>query len=152
VTNEQSRKRTWVVALAGVGSLMAALDTLVVASALSTIRPDLRAASLLRARRGPLRGGVGGVRAGGPDRGAPADGHGAAVAGLALHRLEPDGLRYATFKLPDGVTFIHLADSDGAGSPLSDLAAFKAFQAGVRERCDEPPVVSELSEIGSFAW
>ena len=69
-----------------------------------------------------------------------------------LHRLEPDGLRYATFKLPDGVTFIHLADTGGAGNPLTELAAFKAFQAGVRERCDEPPVVSELSDVGSFGW
>ena len=68
-----------------------------------------------------------------------------------LHRVEPDGLRYATFKLPDGVTFIHLADTDGA-NPLTELAAFKAFQADVRERCDEPPVVSELSEVGSFGW
>ena len=69
-----------------------------------------------------------------------------------LRRTAPDGLRYATFKLPDGVTFIHLADRDGAGNPLTELAAFKAFQAGLRERCDEPPVVSELSEVGSFAW
>ncbi|HEY7629396.1 MAG TPA: DHA2 family efflux MFS transporter permease subunit [Thermoleophilaceae bacterium] len=37
------RTRTWVVALTGIGSLMAALDTLVVASALSTIRLDLGA-------------------------------------------------------------------------------------------------------------
>ena len=69
-----------------------------------------------------------------------------------LHRVEPGGLRYATFKLPDGVTFVHLADSDGQGISLTDLAAFKAFQAGLRARCDEPPVVSELSEVGSFAW
>ena len=69
-----------------------------------------------------------------------------------LHREEPGGLRYATFKLPDGVTFVHLADHDGGGSPLTGLDAFKAFQADLRERCDEPPVVSELSEIGSFAW
>ena len=34
----ETQKRTWVVALTGVGSLMAALDTLVVATALSTIR------------------------------------------------------------------------------------------------------------------
>jgi hypothetical protein len=69
-----------------------------------------------------------------------------------LHRVEPSGLRYATFKLPDGVTFIHLADTDGAGNPLTSLAAFKAFQAGIRERCDEPPAVSELSELGSYRW
>jgi hypothetical protein len=70
-----------------------------------------------------------------------------------LHRVGPSGLRYATFKLPDGLTFIHLADTDGgAGNPLTGLAAFTAFQTGVRERCDEPPVVSELSEVGSYAW
>jgi EmrB/QacA subfamily drug resistance transporter len=40
----QSKATTrWVVVLAGIGSLMAALDTLVVASALSTIRVDLHA-------------------------------------------------------------------------------------------------------------
>ena len=33
----------WVVALTGIGSLMAALDTLVVSTALSTIRLDLKA-------------------------------------------------------------------------------------------------------------
>jgi hypothetical protein len=69
-----------------------------------------------------------------------------------LRRVEPAGLRYATFKLPDGVTFIHLADTEGEGNPLTGLDAFKAFQAGVRERCDEPPVVSDLSEVGSFGW
>jgi EmrB/QacA subfamily drug resistance transporter len=37
------QKRTWVVVLTALGSLMAALDTLVVATALSTIRVDLHA-------------------------------------------------------------------------------------------------------------
>jgi hypothetical protein len=69
-----------------------------------------------------------------------------------LHRTEPEGLRYATFKLEDGVTFIHLSDSDADDNPLSEVEAFKAFQAGVRERCVEPPVVSDLSEVGSFGW
>jgi quinol monooxygenase YgiN len=70
-----------------------------------------------------------------------------------LRRVAPETLRYATFKLPDGVTFIHLADMDDAAeNPLTGLDAFQAFQAGVRERCDEPPVVSELSEVGSFGW
>jgi hypothetical protein len=69
-----------------------------------------------------------------------------------LHRTEPDGLRYATFKLPDGLTFIHLSDSEAEGNPLAGVEAFKAFQAGIRERCDEPPVVNELSEVGSYGW
>ena len=40
---ETKASTTWIVVLAGIGSLMAALDTVVVASALSTIRVDLHA-------------------------------------------------------------------------------------------------------------
>ena len=42
-TTRDAATRRWVVILTGVGSLMAALDTLVVANALSTIRRDLHA-------------------------------------------------------------------------------------------------------------
>jgi EmrB/QacA subfamily drug resistance transporter len=38
-----SRKRTWVVVLTGIASMMAALDTVVVSTALSTVRVDLHA-------------------------------------------------------------------------------------------------------------
>jgi hypothetical protein len=69
-----------------------------------------------------------------------------------LARTEPAGLRYATLKLEDGVTFVHIAstETDGGRSPLTELAAFKAFQAGIADRCEEPPVRVELSEVGSF--
>src|SRR6478672_11251776 len=44
MASQLSRTRTrWVIALTAIGSLMAALDTLVVATALSTIRLDLGA-------------------------------------------------------------------------------------------------------------
>jgi hypothetical protein len=69
---------------------------------------------------------------------------------LALAR--PDGLRYVTFKLDDGVSFVHIAETEGDGgaSPLTQIAAFARFQEGIAERCDEQPVVTSLSEIGSF--
>jgi hypothetical protein len=69
-----------------------------------------------------------------------------------LHRTEPAGLRYATFQLDDGVSFVHLASSetDDGRSPLSDVKAFQKFQEGIADRCDEAPVVSELREIGSY--
>lgn len=69
-----------------------------------------------------------------------------------LHAAQPAGLRYATFKLDDDVTFIHFAsnESDNGDSPLSRIAAFKRFQEGLRKRCVEPPTVTELAEIGSF--
>jgi hypothetical protein len=67
-----------------------------------------------------------------------------------LQRTEPAGLRYATFKLDDGVSFVHLASTDDGHNPLSQLKAFSQFQQDIRERCDEAPVVTELREIGSF--
>ena len=69
-----------------------------------------------------------------------------------LHATEPGEMRYGTFKLDDGVSFVHIhSNNDPSGhNPLNDLASFKAFQAGIAERCDEPPVVSELDEIGTF--
>jgi hypothetical protein len=69
-----------------------------------------------------------------------------------LQRTEPAGLRYATVKLEDGVTFVHLAstETEDGRSPLPELTAFKEFQRGLGDRCDEPPVLTELSEIGSF--
>ncbi len=69
-----------------------------------------------------------------------------------LERVAPDGMRYATFRLDDGVSFVHLAavDTEGGRTPLTDLAAFQRFQQDLRERCDEPPALSELAEIGSY--
>src|SRR3982750_952337 len=43
VQTDATRRLRWIVVLTGIGSFMAALDTLVVASALSTIRQDLGA-------------------------------------------------------------------------------------------------------------
>ena len=67
-----------------------------------------------------------------------------------LAETEPDGLRYATFRLDDGVSFVHLATVEGDHNPLAETAAFARFQADVRDRCEEPPVVTELHEVGSY--
>ena len=67
-----------------------------------------------------------------------------------LREREPDGIRYAPFTLEDGVTFVHIAEVLGDANPLAELAAFRAFQEGVAERCDEPPVASQLREVDSF--
>jgi len=69
-----------------------------------------------------------------------------------LRRTEPVGLRYATFKLDDGVSFVHLAvtESENAGSPLSKLRAFQEFQKNIDDRTDEGPIVTEVEQIGSF--
>jgi hypothetical protein len=69
-----------------------------------------------------------------------------------LKREQPPGLRYASFKLDDGVSFMHVVSLETADgdNPLVDLAAFKAFSASVRDRCAEPPVFTELQEDGSY--
>ena len=66
-----------------------------------------------------------------------------------LRRTEPAGLRYATFKLDDGVSFVHLAvtESAGGGTALSTLTE---FQKNIEDRTDERPVVTALDQIGSF--
>jgi hypothetical protein len=69
-----------------------------------------------------------------------------------LDRRRPEGLRYATFALEDGVSFLHLAsiETDGARSPFEGVVAFERFQDGIRDRCEEPPVVTELRPVGTF--
>ena len=69
-------------------------------------------------------------------------------------RGRPPGLRYATFRLGDGVSFVHIVsheEADGSNA-LTSLPAFKAFSAGVRDRCVEPPVRVDLTEIGSYGF
>jgi hypothetical protein len=65
-----------------------------------------------------------------------------------LRRTQPADMRYSTHSLDDGRTFIHLHEGESAG--LTELAAFREFLRSIRERCEEPPVVSELTEVGSY--
>ena len=69
-----------------------------------------------------------------------------------LDRSRPEGLRYATFALEDGRSFLHLAsyDSEGERSPFEGVAAFERFKEGLPDRCDEPPVRTELRPVGLF--
>jgi hypothetical protein len=67
-----------------------------------------------------------------------------------LAARQPAGMRYSTSRLEDGVSFVHLHESDGTAPALGEFEAFRAFQSGIRERCEEPPVVTELAEVGSY--
>ena len=71
-----------------------------------------------------------------------------------LNRENPSGLRYASFKLNDGVSFVHIVSLEAADgrNPLGELAAFKAFTAQIGDRCEEPPVPVELTEVGSYRF
>ena len=88
-----------------------------------------------------------------PDR---ADENQALVEGVfrELTADAPGGLRYATFRLADGVSFVHVAsvETDDGANPLSSTPAFAAFLQGIADRCDEGPLASEAQVIGSYQF
>jgi hypothetical protein len=70
-----------------------------------------------------------------------------------LNEKRPAGFHYATFKLDDGVSFVHVAWHDAdAQSPLPGVQAFQRFQEDIGDRCDERPVASSGTEIGSYRF
>ena len=70
-----------------------------------------------------------------------------------LQREEFAGRRYATFKLDDDVTFVHIAVETGEGDrSLADLEAFQEFTKDIGDRCDVAPVATGLREVGSFRF
>jgi hypothetical protein len=68
-----------------------------------------------------------------------------------LHASEPGGLRYMTFRLGDGVSFVHIANVEG-DNPLATLASFGEFQRQVADRCEEPPLVMDATVVGSYGF
>jgi hypothetical protein len=67
-----------------------------------------------------------------------------------LASVRPDGLRYATYQLEDKVTFIAIADLEDGPGVLQGLDAFQRYRANLEQRCDEPPVMTVLHEVGSY--
>ena len=69
-----------------------------------------------------------------------------------LAREKPGGLRYQSFRMGDGVSFMHIATREGGpdDSPLAKLDAFKTFAAGIKDRCVEPPVQMEAQPVGRY--
>lgn len=68
-----------------------------------------------------------------------------------LAQTSPAGFRYNAYKQLDGVSFVHVARVEGDSSVLQNVAAFKAFTAGVTERCDEAPVSLDYTELAAYA-
>ena len=68
-----------------------------------------------------------------------------------LNTADPGGMRYVTYRLADG-TFIHVADVEGEGNPLNEIAAFGAFLAGIGDRCEpgEGPDPQQAVVVGSY--
>lgn len=64
----------------------------------------------------------------------------------------PSHLHYAPFHLSDGLSSVHLAaiETPDGSNPPAALSAFKAFTAGIKDRCDEPPVATDLTAVGAY--
>ncbi|WP_432190152.1 hypothetical protein [Streptomyces sp. Tue6028] len=70
----------------------------------------------------------------------------------AIERERPEGVRYTSFRLPDGVTYVaQLELADGVDNPLPAIAEFREFQAGLNDWLAGPPVVEQLEVRGAYA-
>ncbi len=69
-----------------------------------------------------------------------------------LRARDPGGVHYATLRLADGVTFLHLftTDSDESAKTLGSIAAFAEFQQDLLQRCAEAPVAQDVVVVGSY--
>jgi len=70
-----------------------------------------------------------------------------------LNGKDPGGLRYATFRLEDGVTFVHVAIIEAEVNPLPETPAFKEFQRNLKDRVVAGSrVQSEVRLVGSYRF
>ena len=74
----------------------------------------------------------------------------AVFAELAADR--PEGLDYASYRLADGVSFVHVATlhTDDGANPLTATAAFAEFTRDIGARCIEGPAALTASTVGSY--
>jgi hypothetical protein len=63
---------------------------------------------------------------------------------------DPGGLRYAAFRLDDGVSFVHVALIEGDTNPLNRSSAFAEFQREIVDRTLEPPAAAGATVVGSY--
>jgi hypothetical protein len=63
----------------------------------------------------------------------------------------PGGLRYESLRLGDGVTFLHVVETDDEGDALTELDAFQDFLTGIFDRCDEPPLATTAAVVGRYS-
>ncbi|OHV20505.1 hypothetical protein BBK14_27730 [Parafrankia soli] len=77
----------------------------------------------------------------------------AAVKSLfaALDQARPQGIRYASYRLEDGVTYVVLLQvEEGIENPLPKVPEFLEFQQNLRGWLAEPPAPEQLTVIGDY--
>lgn len=70
-----------------------------------------------------------------------------------LNTNRPNGLRYMSVRLEDGVTFVHVAsvETDDGVNPLLSSPAFAEFQREIANRIAEGPVAMQGSVVGVYS-
>jgi len=71
-----------------------------------------------------------------------------------LDTERPAGLRYASFRLADGVSFVHIAsvETDDGTNPLLSTSAFSEFVREIGDRLEAGPMSSEAAMVGSYRF
>jgi hypothetical protein len=72
-----------------------------------------------------------------------------------LAERDPDNFSYVTFRLEDGVSFVHVIVENGDGSnptSLADIPAFKEFTSEIADRCAVQPVAQGAHIVGSHRF
>jgi hypothetical protein len=69
----------------------------------------------------------------------------------ALAEARPRNFEYATYRLDDGATFVHVARLPDTENPLATLPEFVEFQRELVDRCIEQPDPRGATVVGSYA-
>jgi quinol monooxygenase YgiN len=71
-----------------------------------------------------------------------------------LAAAQPGGLRYATFRLDEQGSFVAFVEFDGQPGTAAHhrLESFQRYRSTLDERCERPPVVTVLHEVGSYGF
>lgn len=69
----------------------------------------------------------------------------------AIEAAQPQGVHYASCKLPDGETYLILLGlDDDENNPLGAIPAFRDFQSNLQTWIAGPPVIEELTAVRSY--
>jgi len=60
-------------------------------------------------------------------------------------------VRYASLKLEDGLSFVHIVsiETQDGSNPITEMSAFRAFSAAIRDRISDGPMQTAFETIGS---
>ncbi len=69
----------------------------------------------------------------------------------AINEAQPQGVRYTSYRVGDGATYLILLElQEGIENPLSGIAAFRSFQENLKGWLTEPPVPEQLTVVGEY--